>query len=194
MLSFGKNGTIEASYDKSHLVPFGEYIPLRHLLPNFIRPIANTISDFQAGNGPQTITLPNIPPLGIQICYEIIFPHQITDKNNKPDWLINLTNDGWYGISSGPYQHMTTTQLRAIEEGLTIVRSANSGISGIINRYGKIISQIDLNKEDILDIYLPKKLQIKTIYNSFGNLIVLTICLINILLSLYIEHKNKHNN
>jgi len=189
-----KNGTIEASYDKSHLVPFGEYIPLRNLLPSFIHPIANTISDFQAGTGPQTITLPNIPPLGIQICYEIIFPHQIIDPDNKPDWLINLTNDGWYGISSGPYQHMTTTQLRAIEEGLTIVRSANSGISGIINRYGKIISQINLNKKDILDIYLPQKLQIKTIYNSFGNIIILTICLLSILLSLYIENKNKRNN
>jgi len=190
-LVISKNGNIDASYDKSHLVPFGEYIPFRQFLPNFIKPIANTISDFKAGRGPEIISLPNIPPFGIQICYEIIFPHQIINPQNKPQWLINLTNDGWYGVSSGPYQHMVSTQLRAIEEGITIIRSANSGISGIINRYGKIISSLPLHQENILDIYLPKKLEVKTIYNSYGNITIIIICLINLIISLYISYRTK---
>lgn len=190
-LIINKSGQIEDFYDKSHLVPFGEYIPLREYLPSSIRPITNTITNFKSGNGPKIINLPNIPPFGIQICYEIIFPHHIIDSQNKPQWLINLTNDGWYGISSGPYQHMVSTQLRAIEEGLTIVRSANSGISGIINRYGKILSSLNLNQTGILDISLPQQLQVSTFYNNFGNFTTIILCLINILISAFINYKMK---
>jgi hypothetical protein len=111
---------------------------------------------------------------------------EIINPKEKPEWLINLTNDGWYGISSGPYQHLVSTQLRAVEEGLTIVRSTGSGISAVINRYGKIIDYLGLNQEGLVDVSLPEKLTVPTIYNSFGNIIPLLLCLVNILISFFL--------
>lgn len=188
-LIINQKGVIEDFYDKSHLVPFGEYIPLRKYLPDILQPVANTIGTFKAGKGPKVISLPNAPSFGIQICYEIIFPHQIIDPKNKPDWLINLTNDGWYGISAGPHQHLVSTQLRAIEEGLTIARSANSGISALINRYGKILGSLALQEEGVLDIALPKQTKINTLYNKTGNYLPLLCCLFCIILSFFINRK-----
>lgn len=190
-LVINKQGIIEDAYDKSHLVPFGEYIPLRRYLPDVIRPVTGTITDFKAGNGPKVISLPDIPPFGIQICYEIIFPHRIIDAEQKPDWLINLTNDGWYGLSAGPYQHLVSAQMRAVEEGLTIVRSAGSGISALIDCHGQILQKLDLHQEGILDITLPQQLKITTIYNLFGNGLILTLCLINMLIAVIIRRKQK---
>lgn len=184
MLAIDKSDII-ASYHKSHLVPFGEYIPLRKYLPSSLKPVTNFISDFLAGNGNQTIKLPNIPPFGVLICYEVIFPAQITDKQNRPQWIINLTNDGWYGIGSGPYQHLVTSQLRAVEEGLTIVRAANSGISAIISRTGIIIDRIPLHQEAILDINLPQELSIKTIYSQYQNAIPALLCLVLLMLGIF---------
>lgn len=190
-LIINHNGNIEDFYDKSHLVPFGEYIPLRQWLPDIIRPVTNIISNLEAGTGPKIIKLGSLPPFSIQICYEIIFPHQIINPAEKPEWLINLTNDGWYGISSGPYQHLVSTQMRAIEEGLTIVRSTGSGISAVINRYGKIIDDLGLNKEGLLDVSLPQKLTTPTIYNSFGNSIPLFLCSICLLISAILTLRQK---
>lgn len=189
-LAINHQGVIEDSYDKSHLVPFGEYIPLREYLPDFIRPVANTIGTFKPGTGPRNIKLPTLPPFGIQICYEIIFPHHIITQNPKPEWLINLTNDGWYGISSGPYQHLVSTRLRAAEEGITIARSANSGISALINPYGETIAELGLSEEGILDAALPKQLQIPTVYNRLGNFLPLLLCSVGILLAWLISRKS----
>lgn len=187
-LIINSQGVIEDFYDKTHLVPFGEYIPLRQWLPEFIRPVANVISTLKAGNGPKIINIPNIPPFGIQICYEIIFPHQIINPSQKPEWVINLTNDGWYGLSSGPYQHLVNTQLRAVEEGITIVRSANNGISALINRYGKIVDSLSLHQVGSLDIALPQKTSVATIYNTLGNIPILTICLLLIVVAFLYPH------
>ncbi len=186
-----KSGRIVNYYDKSHLVPFGEYIPLRKYLPTWITPLTNTINDFLSGYGPKSIQIGNQPSFGISICYEIIFPHQIINPQDKPDWLINLTNDGWYGLSQGPYQHLVTTQLRAIEEGRTIVRAANTGISAVINPYGKILTQIPLNISDIIDTNLPQQLYINTFYGENGNFIPIILCLLNIIIAFAI--KNKHS-
>ncbi|MBP5399743.1 MAG: apolipoprotein N-acyltransferase [Alphaproteobacteria bacterium] len=157
------------SYIKSHLVPFGEYIPFRKFLPQQLRPITKVITDFKAGDGAKTFFVSNLPPLGLLICYEIIFPHQIIDQNNRPEWIINMTNDGWYGLSAGPYQHLATAQLRAAEEGITIVRAANSGISALISQTGKIIKSAPLHSKQNLDFYLPQNLSYKTIYSKYGN-------------------------
>lgn len=189
-LVLNSSGKIEDFYDKTHLVPFGEYIPLRQWLPDFIRPVTNIIANLEAGSGPKIIKISSLPPFSIQICYEIIFPHQIIKNDEKPEWLINLTNDGWYGISSGPYQHLVAAQMRAVEEGLTIVRSAGSGISAVINRYGKIVKKLDLNAQGILDINLPQKLATHTFYNHWGNLFPLLLCLLNIFISLLFFRKN----
>lgn len=190
-LVINSKGEIEDFYDKSHLVPFGEYIPLRQWLPDFIRPVANMIGTLEAGKGPKVIQVQNIPPFGIQICYEIIFPHQIINPQHKPDWLINLTNDGWYGISAGPYQHLVNTQMRAVEEGLTIVRSANNGISALINRYGKIIDLMGLQYQGTLDVTLPQNKTISTIYNKLGNIPILLICFLIIIITFFIPSNNK---
>lgn len=182
MFAIAKNGQVEGFYDKSHLVPFGEYIPFRRFLPDWITPVTNTIADFLPGNGPKVIRLKDYPSFGALICYEVIFPSQIINKQNKPDWLINLTNDGWYGDSQGPYQHLVTTRLRAVEEGRTMVRAANTGISAVISPYGQIIAAIPLNETAWLDVKLPKPLFINTLYGHFGNLIPLLLCFVNIIL------------
>lgn len=190
MMMINKSGEIVANYNKSHLVPFGEYIPLRKYLPSYIRPITNTIADFKSGNGPETISIANLPKLGAVICYEIIFPTAVVDKENRPEWLINFTNDGWYGDSAGPHQHLVATQMRAVEEGITIIRVANSGISAIISRTGGVINKIDLNTSGILDVALPQKLNIDTLYGKFGNYIPLILCFLNIIAIFFLtKHK-----
>ncbi len=185
MYIINKQGKIVGYYDKSHLVPFGEYIPLKAYLPQWVRPITNTVADFAAGNGPQTIKIGHYPSMSTLICYEIIFPHQILPQTNQPKWIVNLTNDGWYGNSQGPYQHLVSTSLRAVEEGKTIVRVANTGISALISPYGEVINKIDLNQKGYLDVRLPQTPSISTIYNQCGNFVPLILCLINILISFF---------
>lgn len=190
VLRHGK-GIID-SYAKSHLVPFGEYIPLRRYIPAKLRPITKVIADFRAGNGVKTIHTDKLPPFGILICYEIIFPHEVADKNDRPQWLINLTNDGWYGKSSGPYQHLVTAQLRAAEEGLTVVRAANSGISAVISRSGKILAKIPLHERGNLDVLLPENLEIVTPYSKYGNIIFAILSAVLLMLAGSLSWLNKH--
>jgi len=161
---------IAGTYAKSHLVPFGEYIPFRKFLPDGLRPVTKVISDFKAGDGVKTFSLEGLPPFGLLICYEIIFPRQVADAHNRPQWLINLTNDGWYGRSSGPYQHLVTARLRAVEEGLTVVRAANSGVSAVISRTGRVIKSLGLHERGNLDFTLPRQLDVSTPYAKRGNL------------------------
>lgn len=187
MLVLNPQGQTAAYYDKSHLVPFGEYIPLRSWLPQWIRPLANAIGTFASGHGPQLINLPGYPPLGALICYEVIFPGEIVNPAKRPQWIINLTNDGWYGDSAGPRQHFVSTRLRAIEEGITIVRAANTGISAVISPYGTLLGQLSLNQAAILDEKLPKTLQVVTTYGKIGNLFTLTWCFFNLLLAFFLS-------
>lgn len=193
MLMFDHAGTLQHKYYKSHLVPFGEYIPLRQYLPRAIRPITNVISDFYAGSGPQTFTTPNFPSLGIAICYEIIFPSQVINKHNPPQLLINLTNDGWYGKSSGPYQHFETTRLRAVEEGITVIRAANSGISALISPTGEVFGRLGLHQQGISDIWLPETLIIPSFYRNYGNIIPICLCLIFISISFILSFSLTRN-
>ena len=194
MLLLNNKGEILASYDKSHLVPFGEYIPFRKYLPTSLRPITNVISDFIAGDGAQTIKIPNFPSFGVAICYEIIFPHKIIEQNNRPQLLLNLTNDGWYGDSAGPRQHFVTTRLRAIEEGISIIRAANSGISGFIDYHGAIRGILKLNQKGYIDITLPQKLQEKTIYSQLGNFLPIGLSFIILLIVLVKRKINQRIN
>lgn len=187
MFIINKAGEIVDFYDKSHLVPFGEYIPLRKYLPSWVRPITNTIANFKAGEGPKTFKLGTYPPFGALICYEVIFPAQVVNKQKKPDFIVNLTNDGWYGISAGPYQHLVTAQLRAVEEGVTVIRAANSGISAVISKTGNIIASLPLNYSGILDTQLPKHLKTTTVYGNFGNNIPLILCFVNIIIAFFIK-------
>lgn len=144
-----QNNKILDYYDKTILVPFGEYIPFKKFLP-FIEKITHGTIDFSKGKQNKTIEIDGLKISPI-VCYEVIFPNRVIDKNNKPDIIINLTNDGWFGTSSGPYQHLVATKFRAIENNLPIIRVSNSGITAYIDNYGRIIKKIKLHKVDFLD-------------------------------------------
>ena len=156
---------ILAHYDKSHLVPFGEYVPFRQLIP--FEKVVPIPLDFKAGQGVKTIRVAGTPPFGALVCYEVIFSGQVVSKKERPSWLVNATNDGWYGLSAGPYQHLGMTKMRAVEEGLPIARVANTGISAVFDGYGKTIGELPLGTEGVLDTTLPMPLP-KTIYSRFG--------------------------
>lgn len=168
MAAIDPAGTVVGSFDKFHLVPFGEYVPLQGVLP-FISKFTPGILDFSAGPGPRTLRLPGLPPVGPLICYEVIFPGQVVDPSDRPDWLLNLTNDGWYGISTGPYQHFVSARLRAVEEGLPLVRVANTGISGVIDPYGRVLDQTSLGETAVKAVSLPRPLQDRTLYARWGD-------------------------
>ena len=163
-----EKGKTVAFYDKNHLVPFGEYIPFRRYLPQWIKPVANQIADLSEGEPYKRLHVQNLPDFSALICYEIIFPDKVVNRKDKPNFLVVVSNDGWYGQSFGPYQHLVAARLRAVEEGITIIRSANNGISAVINPAGIILGQIPLNIADIKDIYLPKVLTLPTVYARIG--------------------------
>lgn len=172
---------VAAAYGKSHLVPFGEYVPLRQYLPESLKPVTNVIADFMPGTGPSTVVLPQIPPFGILICYEIIFPAAVTDPAQRPQWLLNLTNDGWYGDSAGPRQHLVAARMRAVEEGLTVVRAANSGISALISKTGVVLRRLPLNASGTLDFPLPQSPSVETPYSKYHNLTVMLLCFLTVI-------------
>ncbi|MBK8173857.1 MAG: apolipoprotein N-acyltransferase [Rhodospirillales bacterium] len=166
LLAIDEHGRIVGSYDKSHLVPFGEYMPLRSVLG--LDSVAGGTMDLSRGDGVHTLHLPGLPPVGALICYEVIFPGEVTDPQERPKWLLNLTNDGWYGRSAGPYQHLVAARLRAVEEGLPVVRVANTGISAIIDPLGRIVASLGLQKRGVVDGMLPLPLDRPTIFAETG--------------------------
>jgi apolipoprotein N-acyltransferase len=146
-------GAFVAHYDKAHLVPFGEYVPLRQWLP--LEKITAGAVDLSAGPGPRTIALPGLPPFAALICYEAIFTGAIVDESDRPAWMLNVTNDAWYGRSSGPFQHFSIARTRAIEEGLPLVRVANNGISAVVDAAGRVLSRTGLDAVGNVDAALP---------------------------------------
>jgi apolipoprotein N-acyltransferase len=171
-----------STYDKHHLVPFGEFVPLRSILP--LEKITPGMTDFSRGEGVRTLKLKNIPAFSPLICYEVVFPWLVADRDDRPEWMLNLTNDAWYGDSPGPYQHFDMTRMRAIEQGLPMVRVANTGISAVIDPYGRVIGRLPLNERGIIDKALPKPLKL-TFYASFGEMpivIALITCFVAYLL------------
>jgi apolipoprotein N-acyltransferase len=161
------DGKIVASYDKAHLVPFGEYIPMRWLL-NFVPAIARQ-GGFIPGAGPVTLHLPMLPPVAAIVCYEAIFPHNVIDESDRPAWLLNDTNDAWFGHSIGPDQHFAEARIRTVEEGLPLIRAANGGISGVVDAYGRRVKTLPLGEQGVLDVKLPMALPTDTLYGSLGD-------------------------
>ncbi len=166
-------GAVVATFDKFHLVPFGEYVPFRAVLG--MAKITTGRSDFSSGPGPRTLRLKGLPPVGPLICFETVFPGRVVDPDDRPDWLLNITNDGWFGISSGPYQHFAAARLRAVEEGLPLVRVANTGISAVIDAYGRVKARLGLDRAGVLDAKLPPPVDGLTPYARFGNLIIFAV-------------------
>lgn len=168
-------GRMVASYDKAHLVPFGEYIPFRALLP--FPKITEGRNDFSAGPGPATLRLPGLPPVSPLICYEVIFPGAVVRRDDRPQWLLNLTNDSWFGASAGPYQHLAAARMRTVEEGLPLVRVANTGISVVIDAHGRTVGELGLETAGVLDSPLPVALADPPPYARFGNLTALVLAI-----------------
>jgi apolipoprotein N-acyltransferase len=175
VLALDDKGDIVGTYDKAHLVPFGEYVPLRQILP--IDKIAPSIGDFSAGSGPRTLILPGLPSVSPLICYEAIFPGAVADPQHRPHWLLNVTNDAWYGRTPGPLQHLASARTRAVEEGLPLMRAANNGISAAIDPYGRVLARLDLDAVGVLDEPLPRELS-ATLYAQFGDGIYVALSLL----------------
>ena len=169
MHAIAPDGRIIGTYDKVHLVPFGEFVPLRRFFPDVAKMTQGSI-DFSAGPGPRTLSLPGLPPVSPLICYEAIFPGEVTNPDDPPDWLLNLTNDAWFGVSSGPYQHFASARFRAVEQGVPMVRVANTGISGVVDPYGRVRARLGLGVQGVLDVPLPKPIKGRTLYASVGEL------------------------
>lgn len=171
LVAIDSDANVGAAYDKAHLVPFGEYVPLRQWLPDWLplATIAAGSTDFSAGPGVRTLHLPGIPAFGPLICYEIIFPGAVTGRDPRPAWFLNVTNDAWYGQTTGPHQHFAKARLRAVEEGIPVVRVANTGISGVVDAYGRVRARLDLGETGILDARLPEATAEATLYGRFGD-------------------------
>jgi apolipoprotein N-acyltransferase len=146
-------GQALAAVDKSHLVPFGEYMPLRGLLP--VRLVQGGF-DFAAGPGLRTVTLPGLPGFTALICYEVIFPGRVTPAE-RPGFLVNITNDAWFGVSAGPWQHLAAARLRAVEEGLPLVRAAQTGVSAVFDGRGRMVASLGLAQTGVVVAPLPRE-------------------------------------
>ena len=170
LLAILPGGKIDAIYDKIHLVPFGEYVPWRSVL-KFTK-LTEGRSDFSMGQLPRTLKVTGLPAFAPLICYEAIFANEVGTLGIQPRWLLNITNDAWFGQSSAPYQHLAAVRFRSIEMGLPLARVANTGISAMIDPYGRILAQLALDSEGVLDVDLPKALKSQTLYGRFGDAIV----------------------
>jgi apolipoprotein N-acyltransferase len=163
------DGSIRGIYDKVHLVPFGEYLPLGFLLEKLgLQNLTKEVGGFLAGNRRRAMDVPGAPKMLPLICYEAIFPGAAVPTGERPGWLVNVTNDGWFGVSSGPYQHFQQARVLAIAEGLPLVRAANTGISGVVDPVGRVVNALPLGVEGVLDSNLPKPLA-PTLFVALGN-------------------------
>jgi apolipoprotein N-acyltransferase len=185
------NNSLEFMYHKQHLVPFGEYVPLKNFL--LIKKLTHGFEDYKSGNTPNNFYLSNIK-LNVNpiICYEDIFPEEIRMKSAQSDFMAHITNDAWFGMTSGPYQHFYITKMRAVENGLPIVRSSNNGISAIIDAFGRTIMRTNLNEITKLDGLLPIKAPGKTLYNQYGYINIILLSLLFIALR-FVTLLNKRN-
>lgn len=172
-------GEITDSYDKHHLVPFGEYLPLGEMLSKIgLKSLTAQYGyGYSAGEGAKVFDLGVLGKALPLICYESIFPHEVRRVPERPDWLLLVTNDAWFGKLSGPYQHLAQARARSVEMGLPMVRVANTGISAMINARGKITGQIPLGVSGRIDLVLPKPLP-ETVYARFGDLPVLILLML----------------
>lgn len=163
------DGSILSVYDKVHLVPFGEYLPFQSFLESIgLMQLTKIQGGFIPGDRRRSINVPRAPSMLPLVCYEIIFPGQAVPGGDRPGWLVNLTNDGWFGLTTGPYQHLHQARIRAIEEGLPVVRAANTGISAVIDPLGRVLSYLPLGTEGVLDSRLPQPIG-ETIYARAGD-------------------------
>lgn len=172
VLALDGRGQIIGTYDKAHLVPYGEYLPLRPVLePLGLNRLVPGAIDFLPGPGPATLDLGAFGKAGVQVCYEIIFSGQVIDRSNRPDYLTTGSNDGWFG-AAGPPQHFAQARMRAIEEGLPVLRSTTSGISGVIDAHGVVRQWLGHDEQGRIDTLIPRALP-PTLFARMGNILAL---------------------
>ena len=189
LLVINSDGQIEEIYDKKHLVPFGEYLPFQEFLEAIgLEQLTRLRGGFNEGTGKRFIQTGSLPAFAPLICYEIIFSGAVVEGSNRPEWLLNLTNDGWFGDTAGPHQHLHQARIRAVEEGLPVVRVANTGISAVIDPYGQILESIALNQMGTIDSRLPLPLQ-ETFYARFGVPIIFGFLIIGFLLPVVLQSR-----
>jgi len=180
-------GKVVATYDKHDLVPFGEYVPMRPVLRRLgVEKLAHGAGDYSAGPGPATLPVPGAPGTSPLICYEAIFPGHF-DRRNRPGWLINVTNDAWFGLTSGPYQHFASARLRAAEAGVPLVRAANTGITAVVDAYGRITARMAIMTTGVLDAPLPRATREPTFYGRFGDRTLLVLLALGLLAALALD-------
>jgi apolipoprotein N-acyltransferase len=178
----GPGGSLAAVYDKHHLVPFGEYLPFEGIADRFgIRALAAVLpGGYGAGGGPVVLDLgSSLGRAFPMICYEAIFPGYIRDVGARPDWMVHVTNDAWFGTFSGPWQHLALARLRAAEQGLPVLRAANTGVSAVIDARGRVLDALPLGEAGYLDTRLPPASP-PTVYarSGGGPVLLLTVILI----------------
>jgi apolipoprotein N-acyltransferase len=172
------DGSIVATYDKVHLVPFGEFLPFQNFLESLgLEQLTRQRGGFSAGQKLRTLNIPGLPPAAPLICYEAIFPGAVIPDGPRPAWMLNVSNDAWFGLTPGPYQHLAQARLRAVEEGLPLVRATNNGISAVIDPFGKILKSIPLGQEGVLDSKLPMPLE-PTFYAKYRDLPALALAIL----------------
>ena len=170
----GTGGQVVARYDKAHLVPYGEYLPMRPLLSSIgLSRLAPGDLDFNSGPGPRTFEIPGWGKVGFQLCYEIIFSSEVIDKRHRPDFIFNPSNDAWFG-RWGPPQHVAQARLRAAEEGIPVVRSTPTGISAVIDAHGHIVASLPWRTAGAIDATLPPPAP-PTLFARLGNVIPLLL-------------------
>ena len=164
------DGSVLSVYDKLHLVPFGEYLPFQDWMEALgFQQLTKVQGGFIPGTVRRTMEIPNAPRVLPLICYEAIFPDTVASHGDRPGWIVNVTNDGWFGISTGPYQHLQQARVRAIEQGLPLVRAANTGISAVIDPLGRVVARLGLGLEGVLDSTLPAA-NPPTVYARVGDI------------------------
>jgi apolipoprotein N-acyltransferase len=163
------DGSILSIYDKLHLVPFGEYLPFQAWLERLgLLQLTKVPGGFLSGDQRRVMAVPRAPNVLPLVCYEIVFPGQAVPRGERPGWLVNLTNDGWFGVSTGPYQHFQQARVRTIEEGLPLVRAANTGISAVVDPLGRVINSLPLGTEGVIDAPLPRRID-PPLYRRMGD-------------------------
>lgn len=190
LYAFGPNGAPLAVYDKSHLVPFGEYVPFAGLLKRLgITKLTEGELGFTSGNGRHLYAVPGAPAITPLICYEAIFPGAVTAPEGRPGWFVNVTDDSWFGPWAGPAQHLLTARMRTIEEGVPMARAANTGISAMIDARGRITGKLGLNQVGVIDMPLPVALA-ATPYSRFGDWGFVVLLIIGAGLALFLPRRS----
>jgi apolipoprotein N-acyltransferase len=187
----GDDGTILGTYDKLHLVPFGEFLPFQNALEQLgFQQLTRVRGGFTPGTARKPLSVPRLPPASPLICYEAIFPGSVLADGSRPEWLLNVTNDAWFGDTPGPHQHFAQARLRAIEEGLPLVRAANNGISAVVDPLGRIVHALPLGTDGVIDSQLPRPIA-RTFYARFGESALLLALLAMLIVVAIARHLTK---